>query len=219
MEIDGRDRDIEHGIEDDIDRDIDVRPLGEGALRVAIPEGVDVAGVMAELRELPGVVDVAAAERHVAVCFDPEREPPDVRAVVARYRGARGSAIAREIDIAVRYDGADLEEVAHRAGMTVGDVIARHAGRVYTVRFVGFLPGFAYLADVDPSLVLPRRASPRPRVPAGAVAIAGRYTGVYPFASAGGWHLIGHAVDFVAFDAQRGAALRAGDRVRFVPLD
>jgi len=81
------------------------------------------------------------------------------------------------------------------------------------------LPGFAYLRALDPRLVLPRRATPRPRVPALSVAIAGPYTGLYPFASPGGWHLLGTAVGFAPFDAHTGAAMSLGDRVRFVARD
>jgi UPF0271 protein len=83
------------------------------------------------------------------------------------------------------------------------------------VRVVGFLPGFAYLGGLDERLVVPRRASPRARVPAGAVALAGPYTGVYPLASSGGWNLVGTALDFVAFSPAEGATLRLGDTVRF----
>jgi UPF0271 protein len=115
----------------------------------------------------------------------------------------------------VRYDGADLAEVARAAGVSPDEAAALHAGRVYEVAFVGFQPGFAYLRGLDPRLVVARRASPRPRVPALSVAVAGPYTGVYPFASPGGWSLLGTALDFAPFDAERGALLAVGDRVRF----
>src|SRR5262249_59633357 len=99
--------------------------------------------------------------------------------------------------------------------MPPDEVARRHAAGVYRVLFLGFAPGFAYLGGLDPTLVVPRRASPRPRVPAGAVAIADRYTGIYPFATAGGWNLVGTALDFVPFKDDA-ASLRAGDIVRFV---
>jgi 5-oxoprolinase (ATP-hydrolysing) subunit A len=111
----------------------------------------------------------------------------------------------------VRYGGPDVAAF----GMSVDELAALHAGRTYAVKMIGFLPGFAYLGELDPALLRPRRASPRTRVPAGSVAIAGPYTGVYPFDSPGGWHLIGEALDFVAFDQARGATLRLGDEVRF----
>jgi KipI family sensor histidine kinase inhibitor len=78
------------------------------------------------------------------------------------------------------------------------------------------MPGFAYLRGLDPRLVIPRRATPRPRVPAGAVAIGGPYTGVYPLASPGGWHLLGTAIGAALFDVRSGATLALGDRVTFV---
>jgi KipI family sensor histidine kinase inhibitor len=127
----------------------------------------------------------------------------------------------------VRYDGEDLDDVARAVGLPRDEVVARHAGAAYVVAFVGFLPGFAYLAGLDERLRLPRRESPRPRVPANSVAIAGPYAGVYPFASPGGWHLLGTAIGrktdgraetvrFSAFDPSTGAALALGDTVRFV---
>jgi UPF0271 protein len=82
---------------------------------------------------------------------------------------------------------------------------------------VGFVPGFAYLGDLDPHIAIPRRSTPRARVPAGSVAIAGHRTGIYPFETPGGWHLLGTAVDFRAFDPEHGATFRIGDRVRFEP--
>lgn len=118
------------------------------------------------------------------------------------------------------YDGPDLEEIAERTGLSRAQVIELHAGRDYLVEVVGFLPGFAYLGPIDPRLVVPRRPSPRPRVPQNAIGIAGAQTGIYPFASPGGWNLIARAVDFLAFDPSREPpiAFTPGDRVRFEPL-
>jgi KipI family sensor histidine kinase inhibitor len=97
-------------------------------------------------------------------------------------------------------------------------VIARHSRRSYIVDLLGFVPGFAYLSELDAALQLPRRPQPRPRVPAGSVAIAGAQTAVYPLDTPGGWHIIGRT-DSVMFDPLRDAPalLRAGDKVRFVP--
>ncbi len=121
--------------------------------------------------------------------------------------------------IAVVYDGTDLDEVAKRVGLSSRQLIEAHASRDYTVELIGFLPGFAYLGPVDDRIVVPRRETPRPQVPAGSLALAGAYTGVYPFASPGGWQLIGRAVDATLFDATRSppALLQPGDQVRFVP--
>lgn len=121
-------------------------------------------------------------------------------------------------EIAVRYDGEDLPEVARRTGLDAAEVVARHAAPLYTVVCLGFSRGFPYLEGLDPALRLPRRASPRPRVPAGSVAIAAEQAGIYPQATPGGWHLLG-TTDAVLFDesAEPPASLAPGDRVRFVP--
>jgi KipI family sensor histidine kinase inhibitor len=121
--------------------------------------------------------------------------------------------------IPVAYDGPDLHEVAERTGLTVADVVARHSDRVYQVYLIGFVPGWGYLGDLDPRLVLPRRASPRTRVPAGSVAIAGAQTGVYPLTTPGGWYLLGRT-SVAMFDplADPPALLAPGDRVRFEPV-
>jgi KipI family sensor histidine kinase inhibitor len=129
---------------------------------------------------------------------------------------AQASAVHR---IDVVYDGPDLEDVAKRTGLSAAEVASVHASRDYVVELIGFLPGFAYLGPLDPRLVVGRRETPRPRVPAGSVAIAGAYTGVYPAASPGGWHLLGRAIGVSLFDPRRSppALLAPGDLVRFVP--
>jgi UPF0271 protein len=98
-------------------------------------------------------------------------------------------------------------------------VVDLHAGATYEVAAVGFLPGFAYMKGLDARLVGPRRSEPRRRVPACSVAVAGPYTGVYPFASPGGWNLIGTAIGLVPFSPESGAVFGVGDTVRFVPAD
>jgi inhibitor of KinA len=122
----------------------------------------------------------------------------------------------REWTIPVIYDGPDLPLVADRTGLTCEEVVARHAARWYHVLLLGFVPGFAFLGGLDPALALPRRSTPRLRVPAGSVGIAGEQTGIYPVETPGGWHLIGRT-DVRLFDAARDppALLQVGDRVRF----
>ncbi|VTR78622.1 KipI antagonist [Cellulomonas hominis] len=117
----------------------------------------------------------------------------------------------------VRYDGADLAEVARTTGLDEAEVVRRHGAATYTVAFGGFMPGFAYLTGLDPALHVPRRSSPRERVPEGSVAIAGEFAAVYPAATPGGWMLLG-TCDVPLFDARRDppALLRPGTRVRFV---
>ena len=123
----------------------------------------------------------------------------------------------RVVEIPVQYDGEDLAAVAHACGLRCDEVIALHAGGAYVVAFVGFLPGFAYLDGLPERLQIPRRSQPRTRVPAGSVAIAGAQSGIYPFDSPGGWHIIGRTGTRM-FDPQRTPAALAqpGDRVRFV---
>ena len=104
--------------------------------------------------------------------------------------------------IDVVYDGADLAEVAELTGMTPAQVIDAHTANLWNVGFCGFAPGFAYLVGGDPRLAVPRRAEPRPSVPAGAVGLAGEFTGIYPRRSPGGWQLIGHT-DAVLWDIDR----------------
>jgi len=178
-------------------------------------------------RQLRGVRDVAPGYCTVGVHFDPlqtdlaalEHAIADDGAVVAVIASPAEST---PIEVGVHYggaDGPDLAAVAAYAGCTEDDVIQRHAGRVYRVYMLGFVPGFAYMGRVEPSIAAPRHRVPRERVPAGSVGIAGLQTGVYPVASPGGWQLIGRT-ERVMFDPERSAPslLAPGNLVRFVPM-
>lgn len=189
-------------------------PLGVDAVRFGLPAGVDRAAVLASLRDCPGVRDVVVAEATAAVWFDPDGPVPAVAAALDHPRPAPPPV---EHTLPVRYDGADLAEVAALAGIGPEEVVARHVARVYTVLFLGFVPGFAYLGDLDPRIVLPRRATPRTRVPAGALGIAGGRTGVYPGGTPGGWNLIGSTDPAQLWSAPGVPRLGVGDTVRFVP--
>lgn len=167
-----------------------------------------------------GVVDLVPAARTILITVS---APADLAAAIdAVGRPAPpGDGVAGAgptVTIGVAYDGADLEWVAESCGLTVGDVIAIHGEVEYTVAFCGFVPGFSYLVGLDPRLHLPRRATPRTRVPAGSVAVAGAFSAVYPAEGPGGWHLLGRT-DTVMWDDQRSmpALLPPGVRVRFVP--
>lgn len=198
-----------------------LEPFGDGAWRLTLAPEVHARPLLDALREVPRVVDAVVAEEHALVTFDPASPPSRAQVEDAVARACAASAkpeLGREHVVRVRYDGADMKEVARATGLTVHDVAALHAASSYAVAAIGFLPGFAYLRGLDARLVLPRRTSPRARVPALALGIAGPYTGVYPFASPGGWHLVGTAVGFLPFDARSGAALALGDRVRFEPV-
>ena len=176
-------------------------------------------------RHLPGVRDVVPTFRSVAVYVDPLTA--DLNQVSAALRVAASTPAApvsgRRHEIPVAYggeDGPDLAELAERVGLTPANVINRHAGTEYRVYMLGFQPGFAYMGLVEPAIASPRRASPRLRVAAGSVGIAGRQTGIYPNASPGGWQIIGRALEPV-FDEDRmpPARLAPGDTVVFVPSD
>lgn len=190
------------------------QPLGDGASRWALPEGVDRGALIEALHRWPGVLDVVLAESTVAVWHEPGR-PVDLGAFPWPRPGQLRRAPAVHT-VPVRYDGEDLGVVADQLGLSVAEVVERHQAEL-EVRFLGFMPGFAYLGDLDPALRLPRRPTPRPRVPAGAVAIAGRRSAIYPGPSPGGWWLIGRA-EVALFDLVRGPLLRPGDRVRFVEV-
>lgn len=186
-------------------------PLGDRAIRFARP-AVPARALVREIRTWPGVVDVVVAQDDVAAYF---ASTPHVEAAwIAKLSNLHELAEPpREHVIAARYTGEDLDAVASATGLSRDDVIAIHSGATYTVETIGFAPGFAYLTGLDPRLHVPRRATPRPRVPARSLAIAAQYTAVYPFDSPGGWHLIG-SVDVELFGIH-GALLQLGDRVRF----
>jgi KipI family sensor histidine kinase inhibitor len=133
-----------------------------------------------------------------------------------RPQGAPPSQPGESLTISVSYDGPDLHDVAATCALSPEEVVRRHREAEYTVAFIGFAPGFAYLIGGDPQLRPGRRDQPRERVPAGSVAVAGEYTAVYPRASPGGWQLIGHT-DVVMFDPGRDppALAAPGATVRF----
>lgn len=170
-----------------------------------------------------GVRDVVPAYATVGVHVDPLRfDHAALEGVVADGWTAHAAQPSRVVDIPVSYGGVhgpDLGDVAAFSGCSPEEVISRHADGRYHVYMLGFLPGFAYLGGVDASIRMPRRSSPRPVVPAGSVGIAGAQTGVYPYASPGGWQLIGRT-PIAMFDPARPtpALLAPGDTVRFVPI-
>jgi KipI family sensor histidine kinase inhibitor len=167
----------------------------------------------------PGVIDVVPGARSILVRCDPDVLP--LRALRAWAAGTRPVAVGTSppgptVEIPVRYDGEDLDEVARLLGTTPRDVVRRHTSATWTVAFCGFAPGFGYLVSAGADLTVPRRSSPRPLVPAGAVGLAGEFSGVYPRSSPGGWQLLG-STDAVLWDpdAEPAALLAPGTLVRF----
>jgi len=206
-----------------------IAPLGDEALLVTFAPTISwevgelVRGAAARIRKLARaeITDVVPSYTTLGVYYDGSFI--GYAAVVALIAPLLTAGEAPEggtaavVEIPVRYDGPDLLEVAERTRLTVAEVINRHSRRSYRAYACGFQPGFAYLGDLDEALVLPRRASPRLRVPAGSVAIAGMQTAVYPLQTPGGWHIIG-STSLRMFDATREppALIRPGDVIRFV---
>ncbi|MDQ2889181.1 MAG: 5-oxoprolinase subunit PxpB [Gemmatimonadota bacterium] len=208
-----------------------VSALGDAALIVTFAHepswaiGLRVRSVANCLRNMhiPSVTDVVPAYTTLAVYFDPTIDRSDSIAGYVQTALESADMIddvdSRTIEIPVRYDGPDIGDVAQRTGMSVHQVIEKHCSRTYRAYMSGFVPGFVYLGNLDPSLVIPRRSTPRVRVPAGSVAIAAMQTAVYPLETPGGWHLIG-STDAIVFDPKRSepALIRTGDIVRFVEM-
>jgi UPF0271 protein len=192
---------------------VSVVAMGEGAWRIDLPDGCDPVAVLESLRALPEVVDVVVSDTHALVCA--ARCPEGLAARVAT--AVRTPREVRVWTLPVRYDGEDLGDVCAALGCSRDALIAAHTAEAWEVLRMGFLPGFAYLGPLPPSLIVPRRSAPRAKVPAGSVALAGARTGVYPVASPGGWNLVGHTTDLPRFDPVRGHPWRVGDRVRFAP--
>ena len=174
------------------------------------------------LKTLPGVREAAPGMNNLIVVFDPLQLDPDSleAQMLLEWRRTRAApAAGRLLDIPVVYgnEGSDLAQVARQKGLTIERLVAMHTAPVYSVAAVGAMPGFVYLSGLDPALALPRRAVPRMGVPEGSVIIGGAQAGIMPLTAPSGWHIFGHT-DFHLFDPLREppAALRAGDRIRFV---
>ncbi len=208
----------------------ELTPLGDSAFLVRIGDALGtVLALTLRLEEahIRGVVDIAPAFASVGVFFaSPEDLTNATNTLHAILRGrapARSEEpAARLIEVPVCYEpeyGPDLEVVSEVSGLSPNEIAWRHATASYRVRCVGFTPGFPYLEGLPKILATPRRASPRLAVPAGAVAIGGAQTGIYPLASPGGWNIIGRT-PLRLFDAARkpAALLTAGDQVRFVAI-
>lgn len=168
--------------------------------------------------EVEGYDDLVMGAESVLVRTDRERVAA-IRAAIGDLRPPASvpPAIGSAVEIPTRYDGPDLEAVATHTGLSHAEVIAAHTACTWTVAFGGFAPGFVYLTGEDERLHMPRRSSPRTRIPAGSVGLAGAFSGVYPRESPGGWQLIGHT-DMAMWDLDRDppAALLPGHQVRFV---
>ncbi|MET7652739.1 MULTISPECIES: allophanate hydrolase subunit 1 [unclassified Streptomyces] len=200
-----------------------VLPVGDDALLVEVASGTEAEALHAELlrRRTAGLLsarEIVPAARTVLLdgLADPDRVASELAASDVPPAPPREQAA---VEIPIRYDGPDLAEVAALWGVPEQEVARIHAATEFRVAFCGFAPGFGYLTGLPSRYDVPRRATPRTAVPAGSVALAGPYTGVYPRASPGGWQLIG-STEAVLWDHTRvpAALLSPGTRVRFVPV-
>jgi KipI family sensor histidine kinase inhibitor len=203
-----------------------ILPASDRSLLISFGEEISVethrqvAGLTHALEGQRGILNLHPAYTTVLVDFDPRRHTQAeiealVRAVSVEARAVEG----RVVEIPVRYDGPDLEDVATHTGLSVDVVVERFAAAEYLVYFVGFATCFPYLGGLPPELATPRLAGPRKLVPAGSVAIGGAQAGVYPLPSPGGWRIIGRT-EMRLFDpeGEPPGVLRMGDRVRFVSV-
>ncbi|MGB4777111.1 carboxyltransferase domain-containing protein [Microbacterium sp.] len=208
-------------------RDFRIRQAGSTAVLIDCDDLDGALAVFATLtlareRGTLEVSEVVPAAQTVLVAGgearDPQRFIPRLRELLRESAvTATGGAVGPEAVIAVNYAGEDLDDVARLTGMSPDQVVDRHTASTYTVAFTGFAPGFAYLSGGDPRLEVPRRATPRPRILPGSVGLAGRFSGVYPRESPGGWQIIGTTAHTMwDTDREQPAALVAGGTVRFV---
>ncbi len=202
---------------------MNILPSGSHGLLLELDTLEEVLATYAALEDEPpaGVVDLVPTARTILVAAE---RGTDLAGLAERLRSAGGPTrdpgTTEEVVVPVRYDGEDLEEAATLLGWTPEELVARHRAEEWTVAFCGFAPGFGYCTGRRHGWTVPRRSSPRTRVPAGSLALAGEFTGVYPRESPGGWQLIGHAeVDVFDLAREPAALLRPGVRVRFVEYD
>ncbi len=197
------------------------RPAGDRAVLIELKDNDAVQRLAAGLEAQRGEELEEIVPGHETLLLVWRRGAPPLGAIEQLISGAEltaeASAQPAEIELRVRYDGPDLAAVAESCGFSLEELVARHLACRYRVGFIGFSPGFAYLLGGDAALQPPRLAEPRTRVPAGALAIAGPYSAVYPRSSPGGWNLIG-SCDEPIFDPTQNppALLTAGTVVRLV---
>ncbi|MBI4762412.1 MAG: 5-oxoprolinase subunit PxpB [Chloroflexota bacterium] len=211
-----------------------ILPLGDSAMLVQwgnemdfkVNQRIHALAHLIEASSIPGVIETVPAYATLLVHYDPLIVSFAQVKDFLREKLAQGETAAarkpRQIDVPVRYGGefgVDLESVARHCRLRVEEVIRLHTQRTYTVFMMGFTPGFPYMGELDKALVMPRLATPRTRVRAGTVAIAGAQTGIYPLDSPGGWHLIGWT-PLTLFNPRADAPFlfAPGDEVKFVPV-
>ncbi|SHH26678.1 5-oxoprolinase subunit PxpB [Ferrimonas marina] len=212
-----------------------IEPMSESALLLRWPEQIDplteaqIRQIMALLDTLPWVQDLIPSY-HCLALIHTDDAPPRLGYWLSAFLRSQASVWqlselpkARTLTVPVCYQSElapDLASVARHSGLSEQEVVARHSQGHYRVCFLGFTPGFAYLAGLDPQLATPRKREPRLAIPAGAVAIGGDQTGIYPSATPGGWRIIGQTpLPLLDLAQQPPSVLQPGDQVRFDPID
>ncbi len=206
-----------------------ILPFGDSALLIKFGDEIDLAinqrvhalDALLNARKIPGVIETVPAYATLLVCYDPliltfdqivEQVKTEMESIEENL-----SRKPRRIEVPVRYGGEDLQFVAAHHHISPREVVRIHAGRDYTVYMMGFTPGFAYMGKLDDAIATPRLETPRVRVEAGSVGIAGAQTGIYPIASPGGWRIIGRtSLRLFDLEADQPFLFSPGDLVRFV---
>ncbi len=209
-----------------------LKPLGDSALLITLGDEINLSvnqrvHALVALLDLPGILETVPSYATLLIHYDPLTLTYSQLADWLRPRldsvDSASTRAPRRIDVPTIYggaSGADLEAVAASRALSTADVIRIHSGRDYLVYMMGFTPGFPYMGTLDDSIITPRLETPRTLVPAGTVAIAGAQTGIYPFASPGGWNLIGWTPLKLFDPASENPFLFApGDTVRFIPIE
>ena len=194
---------------------LELRAVGRRAVLAEVADSAAARSLAAYARAVPvDAVEVVPGAR--TVLFDGVPDPGGLARVLAAWTPDAAPEPGALVELPVVYDGADLADVARLWGTDEAGVVARHTGLEFVSAFCGFAPGFAYLAGLAEDHAVPRLDRPRPRVPAGSVALAGTWCGVYPTASPGGWRLLGRT-GAILWDGERAdpALLAPGTRVRF----
>lgn len=202
---------------------MNIRPMGDSAILVETRDSAEAQRLRQALmmESIPGLRQLVPGYSSLLLAVDPLVSDLDAlaRRLPELLRTPQATINARSHEISVRYGGEDLAAVAAELSMSVEEVVRRHSTASYTVAFLGFTPGFAYLTGLDPKLQLPRLATPRIRTPAGAVAMAGEFTGIYPQATPGGWRILGFSTATLFHTERSSPALFSpGDQVRIKVL-
>jgi KipI family sensor histidine kinase inhibitor len=199
---------------------VEIYRSGSRAVLVEVSDDESVLELYDDLCRTPpaGTVDLVPADRTILITYAPgSTDHQRISADVTARRPRQGRVLrGPTVDVRVRYDGQDLAEVAELTGLSEDEIVRRHLACEHVVAFCGFAAGFPYIAGLDRALRVPRRSSPRLAVDPGAIAIADKFTGIYPRAMPGGWRIIGHTDDAL-WDASRNppTSLGPGTRIRF----